>query len=258
MNDCILAVDVGNSRVKFGVFRPDGSGVIPIELAACSLRHHQDVADQLSSWAEGRDVGRSIMAGSNPPIRERLASEWPSSLPAPEIIHAPQTVPVRLAVDQPEAIGIDRVLNAWAAVRLCPDQDIIVVDAGTATTIDLVTSDAVFRGGSILPGLWLSAYALHNYTARLPLIDVDAQLPELPRLPGANTDEAIRSGLYWGQLGAIREIVGRLCEMCEEATSQLILTGGGSRQLMPHFESGLWIDSLALCGLAFLAADAAE
>ena len=161
-------------------------------------------------------------------------------------------------------VGIDRLFTAFAAARLfAPAQASIVVDSGTATTIDLVTSDGVFRGGSILPGLRLSAYALHDYTARLPMIDTDgfgmptdASLP----LPGRNTQAAMNAGLFWGQLGAIREITGRLQAAamskfgCRE-TPIRIITGGGGKKIANHLTESVFVDSLALHGLAMLAAD---
>jgi type III pantothenate kinase len=144
-----------------------------------------------------------------------------------------------------------------------PAQAAIVVDSGTATTIDLVTADGVFRGGSILPGLRLSAYALHDYTARLPMIDTDrfgmptdASLP----LPGRNTRAAINAGLFWGQLGAIKEITSRLQAAalsqfgCRE-TPIRIITGGGGRKIATHLTNSVFVDSLALHGLAVLATD---
>ena len=261
MTNHILAIDVGNSRVKFGEFRATGSDVVPQDLTAIPLRKRRDVAAQLALWSDGRSVSRCIVAGSNPPVRDQLTENWPSQLPAPTVIVKPHSVPIRLEVDQPDAVGIDRVLNAYAAGMLNPGRSAVVVDSGTTTTVDLVAADGAFLGGTIFPGLRLSAYALHDYTARLPLIDVDARLQDLPHLPGRNTDEAMRAGLYWGQLGAIREIIDRLRHSistnapASNAESLLILTGGGSRQLKQHFDGGHWIDGLPLHGLAMLAAN---
>lgn len=257
VNKQILTIDVGNSRVKFGEFHRNDDiarpTVTPVELTAISLKHRRDVAGQLASWAAGRSIDSCIVAGSNPPVRDQLTEDWPSDLPAPTILSSPHSIPLRLDVDQPEAVGIDRVLNAWAAWQLYPRRCTVVVDSGTTTTVDLVSAEGAFLGGTIFPGLRLSAYALHDYTARLPLIDVDSRLTELPPVPGRNTDEAMRAGLYWGQLGAIREIVDQLRQTTAPDVPALLLTGGGSRQLRRHFGEGQWIDGLPLHGLALLA-----
>lgn len=250
--DNILAVDVGNSRAKFGVFERGDHQVRPIASSVVSLRRQSDIAGHLDRWTENYEVGVSIAAGSNPPVLDRLLEDWPSTIPEATAIRHPRSIPIRLAVDQPDAVGLDRVLNALAASRLYPERNVIVVDSGTTTTIDLVTADGVFQGGTILPGLRLSAYALHDYTAKLPMIDVDAVQADLPALPGRNTEEAMRAGLFWGQLGAIREISGRIAGQCD-ANPTVLLTGGGCRQLSPQLEQAECIDGLPLHGLAMLA-----
>jgi len=170
-----------------------------------------------------------------------------------------------LDVESPATVGIDRLLTAFAVRRLVAGrQPIVVIDSGTATTVNLVTSDGTFRGGAILPGLRLSAYALHDYTARLPLIDTDqlsdgSFFVDAP-LPGRNTIDAIKSGLFWGQLGSIREISSRLAQSAardfgDKAQAVYVLTGGGGRQLVAQLPNALYIDCLALHGLAMLAAE---
>jgi type III pantothenate kinase len=247
----ILAVDVGNSRAKFGIFERTDAGVRPVAISVVSLRHQRDVARQIAEWAPQYNVEFSIAAGSNPPILNQLIDDWPDTLPVAMAIRSPKAVPVTLAVDQPDAVGLDRALNALAVSRLFPQQNAIVIDSGTTTTVDVVSADGVFCGGTIFPGLRLSAYALHDYTAKLPLIDVDAQQTEPPQLPGKNTDEAMRAGLFWGQLGAIREIVRQLSDGYEVAPMQ-VLTGGGSRLLGPHLDNVNCIAGLPLHGLAML------
>ena len=248
----ILAVDVGNSRAKFGLFERDGSQIESKALTAISLRTHRDVAGKLADWASEFSVDSCVIAGSNEPVAERLAADWSSNLPSPAILRRPQSIPVTLNVDQPDAVGIDRVLNALAAHHLFPDQAVVVVDSGTATTVDLVSETGIFEGGTIFPGLRLSAYALHDYTAKLPLIDVDAIRQSHPPLPGRNTDEAIRAGLYWGQVGAIREIVQRISESYRPAV-RTIITGGALKQLQPHLPDSVAVEGLPLHGLAVLA-----
>lgn len=250
--DNILTVDVGNSRAKFGVFERVNQQVRLLARSVVSLRRQSDVAGHLDRWTESFEIGVSIAAGSNPPVLDRLLEDWPSTIPEATAIRHPRSVPVVLQVDQPDAVGLDRVLNALAATRLYPGKNVIVVDSGTTTTVDLVSDDGVFHGGTILPGLRLSAYALHDYTAKLPMIDVDAVPAELPRLPGRNTEEAMRAGLFWGQLGAIREISGRIAEHCSERPV-VLLTGGGCQQLKSQLDQVICIEGLPLHGLAMLA-----
>jgi type III pantothenate kinase len=158
-------------------------------------------------------------------------------------------------VDFPEKVGIDRLLNAVAANVLRPaGRGAIIVSAGTATTVDLVTEDGTFAGGAILAGLELGARTLHQYTALLPLVDVPEllQQDQINAL-GRNTQDAIRSGLWFGQLGAIREIVGQLAGLLREAPL-LLITGGNGQRLAAELGHGFQFASdLALRGLAVVA-----
>lgn len=248
----VLTVDLGNSRAKFGLFECIDDHVRPLALSAVSPGPDHDLAAQLAVWVRPHSVEVCLAASSNPPMLDRLIEDWPDDLPAATAIRSARMVPVVLSVDQPDAVGLDRVLNAFAATRLHTGQNVIIVDSGTATTVDLVSAEGVFCGGTIFPGLRLSAHALHDYTARLPMIDMDAPNSTAPEVPGRNTEAAIRAGLFWGQLGAIREIVSRLRQTCVDHPT-VILTGGGSRLLRTHFDCVQTIDALALHGLAMLA-----
>ncbi|MFY9255024.1 MAG: type III pantothenate kinase [Fuerstiella sp.] len=268
----ILAVDVGNTRAKFGVFERGGAAVPQArEIAATPLRGEANISDVISEWLDKHDfeeLESCIVSGSNPPARDELVSNWPLEDLSPVIVNDHHQVDIAIDVDSPSTVGIDRLLTAFAVRKMFGEnQPIVVIDSGTATTVNLVTSDGTFRGGAILPGLRLSAYALHDYTARLPLIDADQLSDGLDNidapLPGRNTIDAMKAGLYWGQLGSIKEIAARLARSAavdfNDAESALyVLTGGGGRQLVAQLPNAVFIDSLALHGLAMLAVPVAD
>ena len=140
---------------------------------------------------------QAVVAGSDPEARDQLIRAWPLTECRPAAVVSFQQIPIKVDVDVPARVGIDRLLNVFAAGRmLAKGRSVIVVDSGTATTVDLMTAEQTFRGGSILPGLRLSAYAMHDYTARLPLLNVDDEPAELPDVPGRNTEDAMRAGLF--------------------------------------------------------------
>src|SRR5262249_49663366 len=151
----------------------------------------------------------------NPAGIERLLSHWPVPVwAAATLIERAADLPLVVNLDHPDRVGIDRLLDAVAAnVLRAPEQAAIVIDSGTATTVDLVSAAGAFEGGATLPGLELGARALHQYTALLPLIDVPKML-EQPRVAplGKDTPRAMESGLWHGQVGAIRELTARLAE----------------------------------------------
>ena len=258
----ILTVDVGNTRAKFGLFQLNEQGLaVPSEIIACVRAETADLACALFEWSSRNSKSppaAAVVAGSDPESRDRLLGGWPLPATVPLVIAAFNQIPIHVDVDSPARVGIDRLLNAFAAGRIIGrNRSAIIVDSGTATTIDLLTSDNTFRGGSILPGLRLSARAMHDYTARLPLLDVSEDPGDLPEVPGRNTEAAMKAGLFIGQLGAVRELSGQLAQaacgrFAEAAVPQLIVTGGGGRQLVSHLPGAVYIDSLALHGLAML------
>ena len=261
----IAAVDIGNTRAKFGLFDIASDGrADAVRIDACILSDTADLCDSLLQWWNDcvhHNPPVVMVAGSDPDLRDELTRHWPLQQQLLRVIASHQQIPVRADVDYPDRVGIDRLLNAYAAMQLRKsDRPVIVVDSGTATTVDLVTGDGIFRGGSILPGLRLSARAMHDYTARLPLLNVDESRVDLPVLPGRNTEEAMLAGLFVGQLGAVREIASRLQQAAEHVFHQsqpaeLLVTGGGGRQLADHLPNAFFVDSLALHGLALLAAE---
>lgn len=262
MMPAVVAIDIGNTRAKFGIFQPNANGFVdPKVIVARVLSQTNDLSIDFLRWWNSLDasaVSRVVVAGSDPDLRDELIRRWPLKQHAPVVVSSFQQIPVQVDVDFPSRVGIDRLLNALAVARLKDaSRPAVVVDSGTATTVDLVTSDGTFRGGSILPGLRLSAHAMHDYTARLPLLDVDETLTALPSLPGRNTEAAMLAGLFVGQLGAVREISERLAiaaqkNFYESQSPQLFITGGGGRQLAEHLPDSVYVDSLALHGLALL------
>lgn len=276
-----LAIDAGNSRLKFGLFVPSRSSffrrmgetiskIVDVQGEWPHCRRFLAIpADDPIPWEALADwqPDAAIVAGSNPVAIERVLNHWPAStLPAPLAVRDRNAISLEVDVDSPEKVGLDRLLNAVAANVLRPmSRPVIVIDSGTATTVNFISKDGAFRGGAILPGLEMSAKALNHYTAALPLIPVQELGGELPVAPGRNTREAIRSGLFWGQVGAIRELVVQTCRQQQlpepdfrgdrdSADSVwMILTGGGGPVLASQFPGLLFVPSLGMHGLVLTA-----
>jgi type III pantothenate kinase len=249
-----LAIDVGNTRIKFGLFavaNEQQRGVLPECVQRTVVLTDDPLPwELLNCWKLASVNWRAaVIAGSNPEGVRRLQADWPEELgPTPQHITNNVQFPLDIRVDEPRRVGIDRLLNAVAVNELRdPQRPAVIVDSGTATTVDLVTADGAFAGGAILPGLALSAKALHEYTALLPLVSVTELGQETPDAIGLNTRAAIRSGLFWGQLGAVKELIDR--EAGPHA--DIFVTGGGGALLttyLPHarFESHLPLQGLVL------------
>ena len=173
-------------------------------------------------------------------------------------------VPMPMLVDEPSKTGIDRLVASYAARQVFQKnasqfKSTIVVQAGTAVTVDLVDSQGAFRGGAIMPGLGLSLQLLAAGTDQLPWLGnhlVDTQ----PVLPGANTTEAISAGVNAALVGGVGHLVRRYRSDQQHASFgdqvgrlQVVVTGGDGKLLLPHIDPPCqFIDHLVLAGLSLL------
>lgn len=150
-------------------------------------------------------------------------------------------LPFGLSVDEPEKVGPDRLsaaLGAWAE----GSREAVIVDAGTAVTVDLL-SGGDFQGGSIFPGFSLLAAVLHGGTALLPQA---GDMSDVGEPPGRNTVQAMKAGILWGLVGAVKELVSRTLP----DGGDLWVTGGAGPLLAPHLGDSVRLEGdLVLKGL---------
>ncbi|MBI2497304.1 MAG: type III pantothenate kinase, partial [Opitutae bacterium] len=156
----------------------------------------------------------------------------------PFILQAGVKTGLKVRYRNPHEVGADRIAGAIGAMRRHPREDLLVVDCGTATTIDVVTAAADYLGGVILSGVGVSAAALASNTAKLPSVEIAR--PE--SVLGRTTIESIQSGLFHGHIGAIRHIVAGLQrEVFSGGKPRVIGTGGFARM----FEAEALFDEIA-------------
>jgi type III pantothenate kinase len=231
----LIAVDVGNSRIKLGLFdraeaiveATDPGRILELSAKDWDVR-------RLTAWLPtGPTWPEWWIASVNRPVAARLV-EWirrdsltPSGHSAPVRELTCRDLPLSIGVEHPERVGIDRLAAATAADRLrARHRAALVVDAGSAITVDCVSPQGVFLGGAILPGLEMTARALHEFTDLLPLVP-PGELTDPPAALGISTVTAIRSGMYWGAIGAVRELAVRL-SVGFDPPPELFLTGGAA------------------------------
>lgn len=221
MNKARLAIDHGNTRLKAAVFRG-------LEAVATLTLESPD-ADRLLEWMLPHDVHSAIYA-STAGVDVRLAETLKRLLPGGCIVLTGKTpLPIGLDYATPETLGADRIAAAAGAVALMRAPHILVVDAGTCITLDMV-SDGCFKGGNISPGVRMRFKAMNEFSGALPL---ETLLPGcLPdRYFGHDTSEALRCGVLAGVTGEIIETL-RHAER-EYGDMTLLLTGGDASLLSP-------------------------
>ncbi|HYV37913.1 MAG TPA: type III pantothenate kinase [Gemmataceae bacterium] len=219
-----LVVDVGNSRIKWGLC--DDAAVS----AVASLPPYDESAwrEQIKKWRLKTPLSWWI-CGVHHERRDAFADWLRQRGDAVRLLSAPAELPLQIAVDHPTKVGIDRLLNAVAVnSRRSLNAAAVIVDAGSAVTVDYVDDSGIFRGGAILPGLNMMAEALHNYTALLPLIRVDDDFS----LPATSTATAMKAGIMCAAIGGIKELIGSMAKQQASPKSLEIYLGGGDAQLL--------------------------
>jgi type III pantothenate kinase len=213
-----VVVDVGNSRIKWG---------------HCTRGAVADVvslpADDPAAWQQQAQRWRLpapatwVVTGVHPDRRTRLEEWLRARGDAVVMIDDPGQLPLRVPLQRPDHVGVDRLFDAVAAnSRRRPGVPAVVVDAGSAVTVDWLDETGAFRGGAILPGLRLMAQSLHDYTALLPLIEPPG---DVPLLPGTATPSAVAAGVFWAVVGGI-EAVTRRYTLDAGVVPDGFLTGG--------------------------------
>jgi type III pantothenate kinase len=142
-------------------------------------------------------------------------------------------VPIRHELEEAETAGADRALAVAAAIGLAPrGRPGLVVSCGTAITVERISAQGVWQGGAIAPGLRVAAGALHNQTAKLPLVE----LHQVPACWGASTRPAVEAGVFWGTVGAVRELLDR--QKADLGVDPWVIWTGGDAALLAGAVSG--------------------
>ncbi len=226
-----LVADVGNSRIKWG--RCDAERVV--DAASLPLDDPAAWLDQFQAWQLTASLSWFV-SGVNPQGITRLIDWLQARSATVHQFDKYHQLPIRVGVEHPEQVGMDRLFNAVAAnSRHRRGKPAIVIDAGSAVTVDWIDSEGIFRGGAIFPGLRLMAQALHQYTAKLPLVEITGSSPPMP---GMSTRPAIAAGVYGAVVGGIRYLARQLAA---EATISPVtfLTGGDAAVLAPALKPGV-------------------
>jgi len=254
----LLAIEVGSSRVKLGWFPGDGVcasekpvGNLPIAAPALleptevfrieHRRGDRQWIEEVESRLAEMDLPTEtvcVLAA----VHQRAAETLRRDVLVRQNWSRIETltrddIAIEVDVKEPARVGIDRLLNALAVNRVrSPQRPAIVVDMGTAMTVNLISENGVFQGGAILAGPMTALGALHTATSSLPLLGSEVfEAP--PAAVGKSTDEAMASGAYWGAVGAARQLIERMAATCTNAP-EVFLTGGAARGLAAHVGLG--------------------
>jgi type III pantothenate kinase len=242
----ILAIDAGNSRVKWGWYEPDRVGGRWVNIASVSLIEFAASSDHVNPFSVTHEnPSRIVISNVAGDGTHQLLVNWTSIFDAePVWVRGERELcGVRSRYDRPEQLGPDRWAALIAARALHAGRACLVVNAGTATTVDALSEEGEFLGGVILPGVDLMRFVLHEHTGRLPL--QEGQFTKTPR----NTVDAIETGCRHAQAGAVERMHRMLGR-----DSVCLVSGGGGRALIERLETPCqYVENLVLEGLARIA-----
>lgn len=260
--DTVLLADVGNSQIKLARLADPalaGSYGLPGLSHRQNLDSHHFHPENLERWLLAAAPGRAvvIVASVSEAAATRLeavVAEISATRHRPlrqrRIGHA--DLPLVVSLPAPERVGIDRLAGAAAAALVKPPAaPAIVVDCGTAATVDLVAADGSFLGGGILPGPALMYRALADGTSKLPAIAALGQdMP--PPMPGRSTEEAIAAGVGFGIRGAVARLVAEAAAALGPG-AVTVLTGGWRAAVRDALPGAIEVPDLVLGGIALAA-----
>ena len=203
-----LAIDIGNTQIKFGLFVKD-------ELKEVFTQH-----EGIEFVLANRKIKHAIISktGVNDEVEYYLKANKIKTV----VLSHQLKLPIEILYKTPQTLGADRIAGSVAAKALFADKNVLKIDFGTCVTYDFVNNKQQFMGGAISPGMIMRFKALHNYTAKLPLVDPMQHLTY--ELTGTDTDTSILSGVVNGikeeVTGIIKEYDTRFGNL------QVVATGG--------------------------------
>ncbi len=231
-DSCIVAVDVGNTAVKLALqfessieYREIRIGSSGWELSAIGWVREKLGSQQAAGNSPQWRIA-SVQRSAATKLRHAIASAQRDALI--QQVTWPD-VPIKMNVDSPDRVGIDRLLSAFAAWSRF-GSPAVVIDAGSAITVDWVDPSGTFCGGAIMPGLELQSRSLVMGTEALPQIELNTDAPI--ELPAKNTVAAIRAGIVLGVAAALDGLIERYASASDKFI--VVLTGGDARTLSPH------------------------
>lgn len=264
LGDTVLLADVGNTRIKLAVVSDhglDAKGLrrLPTVGLRQDLDSHAFRPENLERWLMSAAPGSAVVLVAS--VHDAAATRLEAVLAAVSATsHRPlrqrrighADLPLSIGLDEPHKTGIDRLAAAAAAAIVkTPGRGAIIVDCGTAATVDMLAADGTFLGGAILPGPALMARALADGTSKLPAVAaLERSAP--PAMPGRSTHEAIAAGIGWGIHGAIAKLVAEARSVLGP-DADVILTGGWRGAVRAALPQAIDLPDLVLCGIALAA-----
>jgi type III pantothenate kinase len=234
-----LAIDIGNSSAKLGVFEG-------------STKKHVHNTEEISAplldklvpeYGISRVIYSSVRGSS-----DMLTAYCKSHRLDLSTLSYKTKIPLKIEYSTPQTLGSDRIAGIVGAYNKYPDNNVLLIDAGTAVTYDVLSADGIYKGGNISPGLSMRFRSLNAFTGKLPLISPDIKYDII----GNSTENAIRSGVQQGLIFEINEYIRTFENLFEGL--KIVITGGDGELLSGLINQAAdYSPDLVLEGLNYIA-----
>ena len=225
----LLTIDVGNSRIKVAVFEHNKQLDFFIFEANEALKNIENIFKKYSNL-------QKIILSSVGKLEKEVVDFIQNRFPT-EIIDHKSKFPFTNLYATPETLGIDRMVLAAGATLMYPNQNKLIIDAGTCITYDFVNAENQYLGGAISPGIKIRYKSLNNYTSKLPLLTLSEDF----EIIGNSTKSAIHSGVINGVIFEIEGFISQYSLKNQDLT--IILTGGDAEFLAKRLKSTIFANS---------------
>ena len=234
-----LVIDIGNSKTKYAVFSKHKM----IDFLESSDSSKKDIEYLINRNPQIRHCIISTVQNTPPEVMDFLSRSSIQTI----LLNHETSIPFKNTYETPETLGNDRIAAIAGACYLYPDKNVLIIDAGTAITFDLINEKNTYLGGTISPGLDMRFKALHHFTAKLPYLKKSNSTKTM----GKNTTEAIVNGV---QNGMIFEIEGYLTKIGNKNPQLVVLLTGGDSQFFDNIlkKPIFAVSNLTLVGLNFI------
>ena len=227
-----IVVDYGNSSAKVGLFTED----------KLTKQYNFRASEELKNFLENFSADNFIISSVTKDSDQ--VSAWATRVKRKFILNPKLPLPVKINYATPDTLGVDRIAGVCGAQYMFPNTNALVIDAGTCITFDFLDNHGNFLGGGISPGLAMRFHAVHNFTARLPLVTSI----ENPPLIGDSTETCIQSGVINGITAELNGIIGLYKQKFEGL--RVILSGGDTRFFENKLKGSIFaVPELVLSGL---------
>ncbi len=238
----LLALDIGNTNIKSALFAGN-------ELMDFTVHSN---ADEAIEYINKSSISGAAICSVNPPVQKKISSYISAKSVSQFEVYIKQKFNLTIKYETPSTLGMDRVCSAVGALEIATNanmisenQFLITIDFGTATTINIVSSNREFIGGLIAPGVSTMLKSLNDNTSQLPVPDQESY----QGIIGNSTNSSIMSGVITSSIGLITETVNHITKK-SKVIPLVFATGGNAKYILPHLKHDVFFDeALVLKGL---------